>query len=54
MILLQKSQVGVKNPKLMKRMTNKAIKQVWDNKFTHNNFYNFTIIRQNSLSNKMD
>jgi len=52
--VLQKSQVGVKNPKLMKKIKNKAIKQAWNNNFTQNIFYNFTIIRQNSLSNKMD
>jgi len=50
----KKSQVGVKNPKLMKKMKNKVIQQAWNNNFTHSNFYNFTVIRQNSLSNNID
>jgi len=38
----KKSQVGVKNPKLLKKIKNKAIQQAWNNNFTQNNFYNFT------------
>jgi len=34
-------------------MKNKVIQQAWNNKFTHNNFYNFTIIRQNTYQTRL-
>jgi len=37
-----------------KKMKNKVIQEAWNNNFTQNNFYNFTIIRENSLSNEFD